>query len=297
MRSNSVGKFSRIAAISILCFCGGSQAQQPPQPQTATSPEKGGATRAAGSVTKSVSESGSSLTVACESPIELLVTDPQGRKTGGDPTAHRSYDEIPGAYYESAGIEDAETGAAESNPAKTLFIANPIPGSYGLSVVGIDVGTYTCKLLSDDVAGGHSETGVANIPILRGEIQKFVFEFDGKPGTHLRLSGGFTESAESVAKEIRLFSYATPMTTSIHASSGRREVPFLIFYDPGIVPSTFSAELNGKTVTALFHPKPGGWELIEIPLAERLNRVQLMVSGNSARAATNTVDRFEISVE
>src|SRR5258708_11334077 len=73
MRANSVGKFSRIAAISVLCFCGGSQAQQPPQPQTATSPEKGGATRAAGGVTKSVSESGSSVTVACESPIELLV--------------------------------------------------------------------------------------------------------------------------------------------------------------------------------------------------------------------------------
>src|SRR5260370_42636330 len=103
MRANSVGKFSRIGAISVLCFCGGSQAQQPPQPQTATSPEKGGATRAAGTITKSVSESGSSVTVACESPIELLVTDPQGRKTGGDPTAHRSYDDIPGAYYESAG--------------------------------------------------------------------------------------------------------------------------------------------------------------------------------------------------
>src|SRR5260370_40029861 len=117
MRANSVGKFSRIGAISVLCFCGGSQAQQPPQPQTATSPEKGGATRAAGGVTKSVSESGSSATVACESPIELLVTDPKGRRTGADPPARRSYDELPGACYASAGAGGAGTRSAEVDPA------------------------------------------------------------------------------------------------------------------------------------------------------------------------------------
>lgn len=297
MKTNSVVKLSRIVALAILCFCGGSRAQQPPQPQTAISSEKGGAAKAAGHVTEAAPGSESSVTVACQSPIELLVTDPKGRRTGGDPLEHYSYDEIPAAYYESAGIEDDETGAGESNPAKTLFVANPIPGSYRLSVMGTGSGTYTCQFLTEDLSGGGSETRLEKIPILQGEVHKFVFEFDGKPGAHLRLVGGFTEIAESTAKEAPLLSYATPTARSIHATSRRREFPVFIFYGPGVVASTFSAELNGKTVTSLFHPKPAGWELVQIPLTETLNTLAFSASGNSARGTTNTTDQFDISVE
>ena len=207
-----------------------------------------------------------------------------------------SYDEIPSAYYESAGIEDAQAGAVESDPPKTLFISNPFPGRYRLSITGTASGTYACRLLSDDAAGAHSEIALSDIPIGENDVQKFAFEFDGKTGSYLRLSGGFTGSSNSASTKPRLLSYATGLTPTIHARSVPREFPLLIFYDPRIVASTFAAELNGKTMTPLFHPKPGSWELIRIPLAKRLNRMRLAVSDEPTGAEPN-MDQFEISVE
>ena len=274
----------------------GLQAQQPPSPQTATSPQKSAAAGVPGRASKSAPKEESSVTVACNSTVELLLTDPSGKRTGGDPILQRSYDEIPSAYYESAGIEDAQAGAVESDPPKTLFISNPFPGRYRLSITGTASGTYACRLLSDDAAGAHSEIALSDIPIGENDVQKFAFEFDGKTGSYLRLSGGFTGSSNSASTKPRLLSYATGLTATIHARSVPREFPLLIFYDPRIVASTFAAELNGKTMTPLFHPKPGSWELIRIPLAKRLNRMRLAVSDEPTGAEPN-MDQFEISVE
>ena len=169
----------------IVCACALAQTPQT-RPLTAVSPQKGGAVRL-GQVMQSPPEPQSSIMIACESRVELMVVDPKGRKLGGDPNAHKSYDEIPAAYYEAAGLEDDETGAPEDDPPKTMFIPNPISGSYHLSIAGTGKGVYTCSFSTEDLSGAGGQTRLEKVPISEGELHNFVFEFDGKRGSELRL--------------------------------------------------------------------------------------------------------------
>src|SRR5260370_11405213 len=163
-RISSIRKRSPILTLAILCSCRGSEVQEPQQPQTAISREKGGAVKPPGRVSVAPPQEGvSAVTVACQSPVELLAIDPQGRRLGED--AQKEYDEIPGGYYENVGIADNDTGAQESDPAKTLFIPNPLPGPYRVSLFGTGNGTYSCQFMGDDRTGGHSETRLDKIPV------------------------------------------------------------------------------------------------------------------------------------
>ena len=55
-------------------------------------------------------------------PCELIIIDPQGRRVGYDPRTGTSYNEIPDAFYESTGLEDAETGDPGQNQRNSRFL-------------------------------------------------------------------------------------------------------------------------------------------------------------------------------
>ncbi|HKY53169.1 MAG TPA: SBBP repeat-containing protein, partial [Anaerolineales bacterium] len=66
------------------------------------------------------------------SPIELLITDPAGRRLGYDSTTGQILDEIPlGVYQHPIG------GTAD------LWIFDPLPGNYSFTTVGTGTGSYT----------------------------------------------------------------------------------------------------------------------------------------------------------
>jgi hypothetical protein len=130
----------------------------------------------------------SSLTITCDSVANVTVTDPRGRRLGDDPKAHAHYDEIPNAYYEGGGLDDDETGEAEDNPAKILFIPTPPSGDFKLTVFLDETDHYSCDLLAYDNAGGTSKTELKDDNAKPGDTQRFTVTFSGAPGSKVKVA-------------------------------------------------------------------------------------------------------------
>jgi hypothetical protein len=82
-------------------------------------------------------------------PAEILVTDPEGRRTGVDPATRELLREIPDASYDEAGISlparspcgEADEEELEVTP--KLVIQSAPAGDYRVMVVGTAAGAYT----------------------------------------------------------------------------------------------------------------------------------------------------------
>ena len=75
--------------------------------------------------------------VAADSPVNILVTAPNGDKIGYDPTTGTTINEIAGATY---------TGPDSEH--QVIQIPNPQEGNYAIDIFGTDTGTYTITLES-----------------------------------------------------------------------------------------------------------------------------------------------------
>jgi hypothetical protein len=128
----------------------------------------------------------SSLTITCDSVANITVTDPRGRRLGDDLNAHAHYDEIPNAYYEGGGLDDDETGEADDDPAKILFIPTPPSGDFKLTVFLGETDHYSCDLLAYDNAGNTSKTELKDDNAKAGDTQRFTVTFSGAPGSKIK---------------------------------------------------------------------------------------------------------------
>jgi hypothetical protein len=108
---------------------------------------------------------------AAHSPIELLITDPEGRRLGFDPLANGGqgghYDEIPDSFYGRTGLvagldEDLNPPAADDSPLE-FEIGEAMRGQYILTVFAIGNGGWSVDFGVDD--------GVSFAP--------FQYQFDG----------------------------------------------------------------------------------------------------------------------
>jgi hypothetical protein len=128
------------------------------------------------------------MTIACQSAVDLMITDPQGRRLGDDPIAHAHYDEIPRAYYEAGGIDDDETGAPEEDPAKTIFIPDAKAGAYKLRVVGAKSGKFSCQFFGQDSKGTRAPAELNDVPIEADEVQIFTVRFPSTPESEIEIT-------------------------------------------------------------------------------------------------------------
>jgi hypothetical protein len=131
-----------------------------------------------------------SITISFHSPVSLLLTDPSGRRLGDDPSTRASYDEIPRAYYEAAGLEDDETGQQEDDPAKSMFIPAPIPGQYRLKVSSTAEGAYSADFAVQRSEGSNSSVSLQNVPIALNQTQTFTLTYGTAAKSSLHLTGG-----------------------------------------------------------------------------------------------------------
>lgn len=100
-----------------------------------------------------------SLRVQAQSPVSVLVTDPEGRQTGIN-TNGVITENIPQSRYQPA-VEDEEEDGATTFPVngpKTVVINNPEIGNYKVNVVGTAAGNYTL-LWEETAANGGVITG------------------------------------------------------------------------------------------------------------------------------------------
>jgi hypothetical protein len=110
---------------------------------------------------------GSPLALALDgsalSPVELLVTDPIGRRVGYNPSAGQDVSEIPnGVYYRDLPILADDDTAPEitdgdASGIKTFHIPTPIAGTYHITGIGTGSGAYTLNVKTI-VAGNLAQT-------------------------------------------------------------------------------------------------------------------------------------------
>jgi hypothetical protein len=95
----------------------------------------------------------------------------------------------------------------------------------------------------------------------------------------------------------RFLKYANPTTVSTTLPVGVRRFDLVVLYAAGIVPGTFTAELNGVPITPRFAPTPGGVDVVRLDLQPGSNTLVLTVSGirNDGLQGTDT-DRLTFSV-
>lgn len=135
------------------------------------------------------------------SPAELLITDPNGNKTGFNPVSGLIIKDIPESGYFTDTIDNDETGEIDPHPTKQLGIPNPIRGKYTLEVIGIATGTYTLG------AGWIDQSGVVVETIFKGvtttgSINSFELNHSSSPGQALIIERVAT--FDSMREEIKL---------------------------------------------------------------------------------------------
>ena len=178
-------KFEHLLALlstgALLCVAG--MAQQ----ATAAGSAPGSAIKAVKPATATIAPEPASMTITCQSAVDLMITDPQGKRLGDNPIAHTHYDEIPNAYYEAGGIDDDETGASEEDPSKTIFVPNPAAGSYKLTIIGSKAGKYSCQFTGQDGKRTHEPAELKDIPIGIDEAQVFLVRLPGAAGAKIEV--------------------------------------------------------------------------------------------------------------
>jgi len=238
----------------------------------------------------------SGITISFHSPVQLLLTDPQGRRLGTDPIAGQSFDEIPGAYYDAGGLDDDETGEPDDEPSKTLFLPTPAVGDYALAITGTNDGSYNSEFVFYDVNGTPSESDLRDIPVGLNQVQRLTFSYSDTAGASPKLVGGFDGGGQRPRDVNRFLSYGNPSDSPVTLAAGTQTFPLLIFYGATTIPASFSATLAGVDVTSLFHPQPGQAEMVTLPLVSGKNVLQLSIQGNlPSRTATDS-DRLIFQV-
>lgn len=119
-----------------------------------------------------------------QSPVNILVTDPDGRRIGFDPVTETVVNEIPGGTYSGPGTEP-----------QVIEIPMMLPGQYAMLIIGIGPGSFLATIsavsegdfvesimeMGGAVAEG-SELSVEFQVIPEGKVAQLV-DIDVKPGS------------------------------------------------------------------------------------------------------------------
>jgi hypothetical protein len=123
--------------------------------------------------------------------VDLVVTDPHGRKIGKDAQSGKTFIEIARASYDFEGLDDDETGEPAPKTG-VLEICNPAAGVYAIEAGANATGLYVVEI------GGSSREWTNNrgisqssdfrillesAPIVKGTFHRFELKYSPEPGT------------------------------------------------------------------------------------------------------------------
>jgi hypothetical protein len=142
---------------------------------------------------RSFTPSSAGLYVLAHSPaqrlaVELLVTDPSGKRTGVNPAAGTKFKEIPdGAYYAESIEDDIDPTTSEPTPeVKTFADSMPQSGKYVVDVFGTGEGPYTLDFLGYDAFGNVSTATVTGTASL-GMMIRYQVLYSTKRGSPIQV--------------------------------------------------------------------------------------------------------------
>ncbi len=90
--------------------------------------------------------------LAMVTPVEILVTDSKGRRTGFDVGTGTTLREIPNSHYSAEAIADDSDPASglTTEEVKSFEAMWPASGKYSLQIIGTGTGPYTIDILAYD---------------------------------------------------------------------------------------------------------------------------------------------------
>jgi len=220
---------------------------------------------------------------------ELLLTDPQGRRTGRNPKVKVEYEEIPRSSY---GQGDADA------PMQALDIPEPLDGLYLLQVIGTAIGPYSLYLFPWDENGDSpNQPHLDDTPTVPGMVHLYTLDYTRTPGVLMKVWGGFDGGGETPSDVNEFLTYANPIAAQTTLRPGKTPFPLIIFYGAAIDPASFTATLNGANISRRFKPIPGRYQVVPLKFALGSNTLILSVRGKTAGGQTATdADQFGFSV-
>lgn len=143
------------------------------------------------------------LLVTGHSPIEFLITDPAGNRTGFDPTTNTHFQQIPSSSYTIDPIlDDIDPLSGDTTPiGKNLEVLAPASGEYSLTVFGTGTGQYTIDFIAHDLSGNESVKTVAGSTI-PGATSSFRIVFSSAVGSTVSVAR--IVSFDSLATDVRV---------------------------------------------------------------------------------------------
>jgi hypothetical protein len=123
-----------------------------------------------------------SISFIIASPAELLVTDPQGHRTGVDPRTGITYNEIPGAFYSVQAINSTDGSGETSHPVKELYSSAPLSGDYKIQVIGTGNGSYALEALTYNTVGNPSYDAKVSGQIEVNSVDAYPMSYSSTPG-------------------------------------------------------------------------------------------------------------------
>lgn len=180
------------------------------------------------------------LGVKVFSPVEVMVTDSQGRRLGSS-DGIADFFEIPsGSYMRDSRtlIDDPMPPAnAEQVEGKTAYVPWPAEGSYAVSVRGTDFGPFMLEIFTV-ASDGSRQSAVLNGFAALGSASNYTFEYSSAPGSSLAVSQQSVGSQLSLSAPSVAFGSQAVGTTSAGQS--------VSFADTGTSPVTISsASISG----------------------------------------------------
>ena len=236
----------------------------------------------------------SQLTITFHSPVEAVITDPSGRRTGLDPRTGAVYAEIPGSYADSTfSDDDDDPSAPVDESVKELHVETPMAGTYTVTVVGTDVGTYTAAFrLNGNARDASASQVLTDVPTSPGEVHSYQFNYDPTSSAPVvSLQGGFKGGGQNGEVD-EFLTYTAPTTKTSSLPAGTTSTRVTIIYGATIDPATFHATLEGADVTSAFHPAPGTRESVTLPLVSGRNVLKLGVTGRKGTHSANDQDQL-----
>lgn len=194
------------------------------------------------------------LGIYTQDPVEFILTDPQGRRTGFDPVSNTSYQEIPASEYANRVYSDVQNVSLYP-PFKSLDMAVPMAGQYTLNVIGTGSGNFTVEVDASDAAGnwitqtysGTTSPGVSSQFTFQGTVISFA-------AFAANLSITSASQAFDVPGQFTLGSGGTisPVTQPVTLQLGSG---FLVTIPPGsftdVRPGTGQFALQGRTINGV----------------------------------------------
>jgi hypothetical protein len=133
------------------------------------------------------------LYITAHSPVELVLTAPDGMQTGLNPLTNVRSSSIPQSGYGdfSSLANDENHAFPPLPPSKTVAVVDPANGDYALQVIGTGTGPFTLDFIGYD-ANGNRTVMTLNGNTRLGLVLNYGIKYSSLPGAPLEIKPPLT---------------------------------------------------------------------------------------------------------